>query len=194
MNGCDLFKLRILTPARIARLLVHVFRRGVQLSNVVYMCDEKDTIALKHRGIEINYRELLKSVASVSGYLREKYKVKQGTTVLVIVDNSIPSIILLFALSALGCNIYVCPPIPDHAHFRRTVNFSKYDFIFSAIEEGYDYYNSEILHHITPAWNLAVNHDAYEPFIRHHTRISILRVAPPVSRKMHSGVIRCCNT
>jgi fatty-acyl-CoA synthase len=169
----DLFKLRILTPKRIIRLLIHVFRNGIQLSNVMHMCDDKDRIALKHKAKSVTYRKLFNLVASVSGYLYATYKVRQGSNALVIVDNSIPSVVLLLALSALGCNIHILRPIKDYGQFLRTVNLGNYDFIFSGIEEKCDYYDNSPIQFITPVWNEAVAHKGYKPFVKQRTRLSI---------------------
>jgi fatty-acyl-CoA synthase len=169
----DLFKLRILTPKRIIRLLMHVFRNGIQLSNVMHMCDDKDRIALKHGTKSITYGKLFNLVTSVGGYLHKTYKVRQGSNALVIVDNSIPSVVLLLALSALGCNVHILRPIKDYAQFRRTVNLENYDFVFSGIEEKCDYYDSSRIQFITPKWNEAVAHKGYKPFVKKRTRLSI---------------------
>lgn len=169
----DLFKLKILTPKRITRLLVHVFRHGIQLSNVMHMCDDKDLIALKHNAKSISYREMFDLVASVSGYVHASYKIKQGSNALVIVDNSIPSVVLLLALSALGCNIHILRPIKDYAQFRRTVDLGNYDFVFSGIEEKFDYYDDSPIQFITPAWDEAITYEGYKPFVKRRTRLSI---------------------
>jgi acyl-CoA synthetase (AMP-forming)/AMP-acid ligase II len=173
MYIADLFKLRILTSKRIIRLLIHVFRNGIQLSNVIHMGDNNDIIALKHRTKSVTYRELFDMVPSVSGYVYRTYKVKQGSSALVIVDNSIPSVVLLLALSALGCNIHILRPIKDYEQFRRTVNLRNYDCIFSGIEEKCDYYDNSPIQFITRIWDEAVTHEGYKPFVKRPTRLSI---------------------
>lgn len=169
----DLFKLKILTPRRIVRLFFHVFRNGIQLSNVIHMCGDKTRIALKHNDTSVTYGELFRMVSSVSGYVHEKYKVKQGSHVLVIVENSIPSVVLMLALSALGCNIHIIRALRDYQSFLRTVDLEKYDFVFSGIEEQPDYYHHNNVVSITQAWDAAANHKGYEPFVRRRTTLSV---------------------
>lgn len=169
----DLFSLKILTPKRVIRLLIHVFRNGIQLGNAMYMCDDENRIALKSNGKSITYSELFNLVASVSGYVHDIFKVKQGSNILVIVDNSIPSVVLLLALSALGCNIHVLRAIKDYEQFRSTVDLSNYDFVFSGIEEKCDYYDISSIHFVTPIWDEAVKHKGYEPFVKYRTTLSI---------------------
>lgn len=173
MYIADLFRLKILTPKRITRLLFHVFRHGIQLSNVIHMCDDKGLIALKHNAKSVTYAELFNLVASVSGYVHAIHKVKQGSRALVIVDNSIPSVVLLLALSALGCNIHILRPIKDYGQFRRTVNPGNYDFVFSGIEEKFDYYDHFPIRFITPVWDEAITYEGYRPFVKRRTRLSI---------------------
>ncbi len=169
----DLFRLKILTPKRIMRLLFHVLRHGIQLSNVIHMCDNKGLIALRHNTESLTYAELFRQVASVSGYVHAIYNVKQGNNALVIVDNSIPSVVLLLALSALGCNIHILRPIKDYRQFRRTVNPGNYDFVFSGVEEKSSYYDGSSIIFITPVWDEAVTHKGYTPFVKRRTRLSI---------------------
>jgi fatty-acyl-CoA synthase len=169
----DLFKERIFTFSRLARLMMHVVRHGIQLANVVHMCADKDAVAIRHRDKSVTYRLLFRQVTSVSGYLYKTYRIKQGSDVLVIIDNSIPSVVLLLALSAIGCNIQVMAPIKDYDQFRRTVDPAKYDFVFSSIEEKFDYYNVVPLYFITPFWEEALSHEAYKPFVKVRTSLSI---------------------
>lgn len=173
MSIIDLFKLKILTPKRVIRLLIHVFRNGIQLGNAMHMCDDKDRIALKSNGKSITYLELFNLVASISGYVHDTYKVKQRSNVLVIVDNSIPSVVLLLALSALGCNIHVLRGIKDYEQFRSTVDLANYDFAFSGLEEKFDYYAFSPICFVTSIWDEAVKHKGYEPFVKHRTTLSI---------------------
>ena len=169
----DLFKLRVFTFGRLVRLMTHLVRYGIQLGNVMHMCTDRDKVAIKHRDKSVTYRALFKQVASLSGYVYQTYKVKQGSDVLVIVDNSIPSIVLLLALSALGCNIQIIAPIKDCDQFTRTVDCTKYDFIFSCIEEKIDYYDYVPLYFITPLWEETLSHEVYKPFIKVRTSLSI---------------------
>ncbi len=152
---------------------MHVIRHGIQLGNVIHMCTDTEAVAIKHRDKSVSYRTLFKHVASVSGYVYRTFKVNQGSNVLVIVDNSIPSIVLLFALSALGCNIQIIAPIKDYDQFMRTVNLTHYDFVFSSIEEKNDYYDIVPLYFITPLWEEAIGYEAYKPFVKVRTSLSI---------------------
>src|SRR5690606_28788470 len=169
----DLFRHRILTVRGLARLLMHVAGNGVQLGNVVHMGD-KHVTALRHRDQALTYDEFLKASSSVSGYLHKQYASKQGSTVLVIVDNSIPSVVLLFALSALGCNIHIFPPVRDYNQFRqRLSNSPRYDFIFAGTEVPQEYYHNAGVRFLTPVWEVAIKHKPYRPFIWRMTTISI---------------------
>lgn len=169
----DLFSLKILTFRRVVRLMMDVLRHGVQLSNVMQMCTDREAVALKHRDKFISYSTLFDQTASVSGYLSLTYTIKQGSHVLVILDNSIPSIVLLLALSALGCNIHVLGSIKDYDHFKRTIGARKYDFIFCGAEEKLDYYDIASIHFIPIVWEEAIRHEPYKPFVKVRTSLSI---------------------
>lgn len=169
----DLFNLRILTFRRVVRLMMDVFRNGIQLSNVMRMCLNQEVVAIKHRDKIISYRNLFDQTASVSGYLYQTYRIKQGSNILIIIDNSIPSIVLMMAVSALGCNIQVMGSIKDYDHFKRTIGTRKYDFIFCCIEEKLEYYNNTSIHFITPVWEEAISHQPYKPFVKVRTNLSI---------------------
>src|SRR5687767_6234666 len=122
MFAVDLFKLKIFTPGSLFRLLVHVLRYGIQLANVIHMSADRKSIAIKHGGETVTYETLFRQVGSIGGYVYHTHRVKQGSKVLLIADNSIPSVVLLLALSALGCNIHIIAPMRDHDLFRRTVD------------------------------------------------------------------------
>lgn len=173
MYVADLFRLKIFTLLRLVRLIIHVLRQGIQLTNVIHMGEDRNVAAVKHRDQNVSYGQLLRHVASVSGYVFKSHRVKQGSTVLLIADNSIPSIILLLALSALGCNIYIIGPMKDYDQFRRTAAPSDFDFVFSAIEEKSDYYDVAPIHYLTPVWEEALGHKAYRPFVKVRTTLSI---------------------
>ncbi|SHG44499.1 Acyl-CoA synthetase (AMP-forming)/AMP-acid ligase II [Chryseolinea serpens] len=169
----DLCTSGIFTPGRIVRLVKHVLRYGVQLGNVMHMSANMDSIAIRQGNSQVTYRELFNQTASVSGYLYETFDVKQGSAVLLIVDNALPSVVLLLALSALGCNIHIMAPMKDEHQFRATVDLSSYDFVFSGLAERYRYYETMPVRSITTTWSEAIGHRAYKPFVRMRTTISI---------------------
>jgi fatty-acyl-CoA synthase len=173
MHLADLFTLRIFTVDRLYRLIRHVLQHGIQLSNVMHMCSDKSAVAIKHREHSVTYEALFNQIGSVSGFIYRNYEVKQGSQVLIIVDNSIPSVVLLMALSALGCNIHAIGSMKDYDELKRTVDLRKYHLIFSAIEERPDYYDVTSIHYITRLWDEAVSHERYDPFVSVHTKISI---------------------
>jgi acyl-CoA synthetase (AMP-forming)/AMP-acid ligase II len=173
MLVADLFTSGIFTLGRLARLVKHVLRYGVQLSNVMHMSANMNTIAVRQGNSEVTYRALFDQAASVSGYLYETYDVGQGSAVLLIVDNTLPSIVLLLALSALGCNIHIMAPMKDEQQFRATVDLSSYDFVFSGIAEKYSYYETMPIRSLTTTWSDAIGHPGYQPFVRKPTTISI---------------------
>jgi acyl-CoA synthetase (AMP-forming)/AMP-acid ligase II len=137
------------------------------------MCTDREAVAIKHGANSVTYRLLFNQVGAISGYVYDTYKVKQGSKILLILDNSIPSIILLLALSAIGCNIHILAPIKNSDQFRRTVDLSMYDFVFSGTVDRPDYYDSVPVYSITPAWEDALSHKQYRPFVKVRTNLSI---------------------
>jgi fatty-acyl-CoA synthase len=169
----DLFLLKILTGKRLVRLVMDVIRHGIHFGNVMQMCTDRKAVAVKHRESIISYETLFDQIASVSGYLHATHRIKQGSKVLVIVDNSIPSVILLPALSAIGCNIHVLGPIKDSETFKKTVDTSKYALVLSGAEEEFLYYKGATIYSITAVWNEAISHAPYKPFVKVRTSLSI---------------------
>jgi len=143
------------------------------LSNVMHMCSDQGAVAIRHRQQSVTYEVLFNQIGSVSGFIHRNYKIRQASYVLVIVDNSIPSVVLLMALSALGCNIHAIGSMKDYEQLKRTVDQKRYDYIFSAIEERPDYYDRTSICYLTPLWDQAIDHERYDPFVSVHTKISI---------------------
>jgi len=153
MSLIDLFGAKVFTPGRITRLISHVLRHGIQLSNVMHMGGDPNGIAIVQNGNRLTYDELFKQAASVAGYLHHTYNIEQGDKVLVVLDNSIPSVVLLIALSSLGCNIHIAGSMRDD------IDVSKFNFVFAGEQVKF--------------WDDALGHDEYSPFVRVHTSISI---------------------
>ena len=137
------------------------------------MCNDRKGVAIKYKNETVTYERLFRMVASVSGFIYEANNVKQGCRVLIIVDNSIPSIVTMLALSALGCHVDVIGSKKDYEQFKRTVSVAKYDFIFAATEESLEYFDDASIFFITKIWQKAVDHTEYKPFVRVATTISI---------------------
>jgi fatty-acyl-CoA synthase len=168
----DLFETKVFTLGRLVRLIAHVVRYGVQLSNVLHMPADRRMIAIRSGDTTLSYNELFRSISAAGGYLSSTYHITQRVRVLVVADNSIPSIILLFALSSLGCHIHVIAPMKDGDQFKRTVGANRFDFLFSAIREKYEYYDELEIHFLTPQWAGVLAHKPYRPFVYHATNIS----------------------
>jgi fatty-acyl-CoA synthase len=168
----DLFQTKVFTVGRLTRLLAHVIRYGVQLSNVLHMPADRRMIAIRSGDTALSYKELFRSISAAGGYLFSTYHIRQRDRILVIADNSIPSIILIFALSSLGCHIHVIAPMKDRDQFKRTVGGNTFDFIFSAVREEYEYYDELGIHFLTPRWADVLTSKPYQPFVNHATNIS----------------------
>jgi acyl-CoA synthetase (AMP-forming)/AMP-acid ligase II len=129
-------------------------------------------IALRSGDIALSYNELFRSISAAGGYLFSTYHIRQGDRILVIADNSIPSIILMFALSSLGCHIHVIAPMKDRDQFKRTLGANTFDFLFSASRENHEYYDEFGIHFLTWQWTDVLTHKPYRPFVNHATNIS----------------------
>jgi fatty-acyl-CoA synthase len=173
MVWIDLFRLRVFSFGKLFRLAIHLLRRGVQLSNVVHMAADRNAIALSDGERRLTYGELCAQPDSVCGYLFAKYQIRQGCHVLVIVDNSVTSVVLLMALSALGCNIHVMGPLKDYEQFKRTVDRTKYDFVFAGTTVPCDYFDAAGIFFVTPWWDHAIKHKPHRPFVRVRTTVGL---------------------
>lgn len=169
----DLFKLQIFSFGRVARLLADVVRHGVQLSNVLRMSPPTDEVAIQCDDDRITYRQLLTQSDSVAGYILNKWNVKQGTTVLLICENNMESIVVLLALSALGCNVKLIGSNNAALKLPQNISKQKIDLCIASTHDEHFYAPNLNVQWIVPKWKEAQAHRAQKKFVYARTRISV---------------------
>jgi fatty-acyl-CoA synthase len=157
-----LHKIQLLSPSSLYRLMVAVFKNGMNLMTLLQFANMKygDHIALVDDDETITYQQLFKQSKKLANCLKEKYNLQNGQKVGFLCKNHAELVKAIFAVSRLGADVYLLNAETSTSQFNHLVHRHRFDLVIYDSElndliEQSDYTNDRIYtyHDQLPAIN-----------------------------------------
>jgi fatty-acyl-CoA synthase len=157
-----LHKIQLLSPNSLFRLMVAVFKNGMNLMTLLHFAKMKygDHIALVDDDETITYQQLFKQSKKLAYCLKEKYHLQSGQKVGFLSKNHAELVKAIFAFSRLGADVYLLNAETSKSQFNNLVHRHRFDLVIYDSElndliEQSDYANVRIYtyHDKLPALN-----------------------------------------
>ncbi|KYG58680.1 AMP-binding protein [Planococcus maritimus] len=143
--------LHLLSPPKIARLVVAIRQNGINLMLIFALTDQtnKKKTALVDSRETISYQELQERSESLAYLLAEKYRLGKNQRVAFLCQNHASLVQGIFAVSRLGANVYLLNNSISQLQFDRRVEEYNYDLLiydheFSGLINNSPYQNPKI--------------------------------------------------
>ncbi len=144
--------LHLLSPPKLARLVVAIFQNGINLMLVFALTDQtnKKKTALVDSREKISYQELQERSESLAYLLAEKYRLGKNQRVAFLCQNHASLVQGIFAVSRLGADVYLLNNSISQLQFDRRVEEYNYDLLiydheFSDLINNSPYQNPKIV-------------------------------------------------
>ncbi|MGN7471088.1 AMP-binding protein [Brevibacillus sp. SAFN-007a] len=132
-----LYRMKLLTPAGIGRLLAAVCRYGINLLTLLQVAQRTygQKIALADEREAVSYRQLWSDSARLAWVFREKYGFARGQKVGFVCHNHITMVKAIFAASGTGCDIYLLHPEMSARQLAQWLDETKLDLLVHDAKE-----------------------------------------------------------
>ncbi|MFD2045542.1 AMP-binding protein [Ornithinibacillus salinisoli] len=157
-----LYKIKLLSPLGMYRLLVSFYRYGINLMTLLHIAERKyaDHVALLDDMETLNYKQLLSQSKKLAYCLKEDSHIEKGQKVGILCRNHASLVKSIFALSQLGADIYLLNTEISKTQFHKFANRHNFNVVIfdnefgSYMEQSHDI-SKKILsyHHHLPAIN-----------------------------------------
>ncbi|WP_430787402.1 AMP-binding protein [Virgibacillus flavescens] len=157
-----LYKIKLLSPAGLYRLMEAVFTCGINLMVLLHFAGKKypTEVAVVDDHETLTYEQLLAQSNKLARCLRENKRLKPGKHVGFLCKNHASFIKAIFAVSRLGADVYLLNPEMSKIQFNELVDRYQFDLVIydaelSTFVEQSSYTNDTILsyHESLPAIN-----------------------------------------
>ncbi|WHX32063.1 AMP-binding protein [Brevibacillus agri] len=126
-----LYKMKLLTPAGIGRLLAAVCRYGTNLMTLLQVAQRTygQKIALADEREAVSFRQLWCDSERLAWAFREKYGLARGKKVGLLCQNHMALVKAIFAASGTGCDIYLLNPEMSARQLAQLLDETKLDLL-----------------------------------------------------------------
>lgn len=129
-------ELNILTYKSIFHLIGALRTNGVNQSSVVSYSALRfpKAVALKFKDEEYTYEQLSNKINEYAFYAQVNAQVRKGSKVALLSNNSTSFVVVFFALSAIGADIFLLNSEWTEEQISETIDELRFDFVFCSIE------------------------------------------------------------
>ncbi|UCZ54301.1 AMP-binding protein [Bacillus shivajii] len=146
-----LYKIQLLSPISLYRLIVAIFKNGINLMTLLHFAKMKygNHIALVDDNETITYRQLFNESKKLAFFMKEKYHLQSGHKVGFLCKNHAALVKAIFAVSRLGADVYLINAEMSKSQFNHLVHRHRFDLLIydrelNGLVEQSDYTNASL--------------------------------------------------